>query len=84
MICSITYPASCKETASALAKFPAPTIAMRGFFLPDMPGSIAEAAARPRGCHISFRRKPDATSRILCRVLYCSHVQVFALQVNVD
>lgn len=37
---SMAYPATCSECASADPRFPAPTIATRGF--PAMPGSIAE------------------------------------------
>ena len=56
-ICSITYPAPYKDTASAPARFPAPTIVMRGFAdrFTDMPGSIAESARDP-GSGISVVR----------------------------
>src|SRR5271166_1913999 len=52
MICSTLYPAPCKATARALARFPAPTIATRSFKrfadrCPGMPGSIADLAVRP-------------------------------------
>src|ERR1019366_4144076 len=40
---SIAYPACSSDRASADPRFPAPTIATRGF--PAMPGSIAEAAS---------------------------------------
>jgi ADP-ribose pyrophosphatase len=45
MNCSILYPAACNATVNALARFPAPTIAIRGCAegLRDMPGSIAES-----------------------------------------
>lgn len=46
IIASISYPAARSETPKALAKFPAPTIAMMG--LPLMPGRIADL-----GCHRS-------------------------------
>jgi ADP-ribose pyrophosphatase len=50
MIWSIPYPAPCNDTASALARFPAPTIEIRGLAdgFADMPGSIAESACKLR------------------------------------
>lgn len=49
--CSISYLASCKADASDLARFPAPTIAMRGLANgdPDMPGRITEPVAEHAG-----------------------------------
>src|SRR5256885_9391836 len=43
-IWSISYPASRSDAARALAKFPAPTMVMRGLAdrFPAMPGRIAE------------------------------------------
>src|SRR5579863_3879857 len=51
---SILYPARISETASALPRFPAPTIVIR---LPAMPGRIAEGTEPRSG---AGRRKPEA------------------------
>ena len=66
-ICSIPYPASRKHAASAPARFPAPTIAIRGFAdrLTDMPGSIAESTAASDVARTTFLGdwKPESGSR---------------------
>src|SRR6267154_623495 len=79
---SILYPAARNDTASALAKLPAPMMATRGFWrtLAGMPGRIPEAAleASPfRSQDLLGRRRPDAV------FYYCCHGQACEIQVKI-
>ncbi len=64
-----------QRTASAPARFPAPTIAMRGFAesFADMPGRIADR-------HLPGSRKSKSNARR--RALYCFHAQASTLQIE--
>src|SRR5258708_440397 len=74
--CSIPYPAAVSDTARALARFPAPTMAMRGFAFAGMPGRIAESASNPA------LLRPGQNPEEQWRALYCWNAQVFALQIE--
>jgi hypothetical protein len=75
-ICSITYPASRNDTARAPARFPAPTIAMRGFAdrFTGMPGRIAESAFDPASVKSVVPRPRTTTLRVFsmmpCFILF--------------